>query len=172
MYSNSLGCSKIFPLSAPVLYWLSHLTCISSLKAKTERKTLIYTQLKKTSRYNRHLETHLRPIYFWLTCECEYVCVIVCVCVLDTGRLLHFAAATEDIVQAEIRRYADKTRGRRTRVSASACRTWGFGWPTRQTLWVEVGSTVSALSLSSPAPTLTGSSPSTPTAPKRSARSD
>ena len=25
---------KIFPLSAPVLYWLSHLTCISSLKAK------------------------------------------------------------------------------------------------------------------------------------------
>ena len=38
---------KIFPLSAPVLYWLSHLTCISSLKAKNERKTLIFTQLKK-----------------------------------------------------------------------------------------------------------------------------
>ena len=26
-------------------YWLSHLTCISRLKAKNERKTLIYTQL-------------------------------------------------------------------------------------------------------------------------------
>ena len=32
--------------SAPVLYWLSHLTCISSLKAKNEWKTLIYTQQK------------------------------------------------------------------------------------------------------------------------------
>ena len=31
---NSIGCPKIFPQSAPVLYWLSHLTCISSLKAK------------------------------------------------------------------------------------------------------------------------------------------
>ena len=30
--------SKHFP-SAPVLYWLPHLTCISSLKAKNERKT-------------------------------------------------------------------------------------------------------------------------------------
>ena len=41
---------KYFP-SAPVLNWLPHLTCISSLKAKNERKTLIYTQLK-ISRYN------------------------------------------------------------------------------------------------------------------------
>ena len=34
MHSNSIGCPKIFPLSAPVLYWLSHLICTSSLKAK------------------------------------------------------------------------------------------------------------------------------------------
>ena len=40
--SNSLGCPKIFPLSAPVLYWLLLLTCISSLKVKNKRKTLIY----------------------------------------------------------------------------------------------------------------------------------
>ena len=46
MNSNSIGCPKIFPLSAPALYWLSHLTCISSLKAKNERKTFIFTQLK------------------------------------------------------------------------------------------------------------------------------
>ena len=36
---------KYFPCLL-VLYWLSHLTCISSLKAKNERKTLIFTQLK------------------------------------------------------------------------------------------------------------------------------
>ena len=53
MHSNSLGCPKIIPPSVPVLYWLWHLTCISSLKAKNERKTLIYTQLK-ISRYNPH----------------------------------------------------------------------------------------------------------------------
>ena len=52
---------KIFPLSAPVLYWLSHLTCISSLKAKNERKTLIYTQLK-ISRYNQHFFAIFRRI--------------------------------------------------------------------------------------------------------------
>ena len=56
------------------LYWLSRLTCISSLKARNERKTLIYTQLK-ISRYNQHfslfldefLETDLRPVYCSLT---------------------------------------------------------------------------------------------------------
>ena len=48
MHSNSLGCPKIVPLSAPVLYWQSHLTCIPSLKAKNERKTLVFTQLKNT----------------------------------------------------------------------------------------------------------------------------
>ena len=37
---------KIFPPSAPVLYCLSHLTCISSLKAKNERKTLIFITAK------------------------------------------------------------------------------------------------------------------------------
>ena len=77
MYSNSIGCPKIFPPSAPVLYWLSHLTCISSLKAKNERKTLIFTQLE-ISRYKQHffslfldefLETDLRPIYCSLTRE-------------------------------------------------------------------------------------------------------
>ena len=43
---NSIGSPKIIPLPAPVLYWLLHLTCILSLKAKNERKTLIFTQLK------------------------------------------------------------------------------------------------------------------------------
>ena len=65
---------KYFP-SAPVLYWLSHLTSISSLKAKNERETFIFTQLK-ISRYNPHffslfldefLEIDLRPIYCSLT---------------------------------------------------------------------------------------------------------
>ena len=71
MHSNSLGCPKIFSPSAPVLYWLSHLSCISSLKAKNDRKTLIYTQ-QKISRYNQHfslfldqfLSNDLRPINF------------------------------------------------------------------------------------------------------------
>ena len=53
MHSNSLGCPKICPPSAPVLYWLSHLTCISILNAKNERKTLIYTHLT-ISRYIPH----------------------------------------------------------------------------------------------------------------------
>ena len=61
MHSNSLGCPKIFLLSAPVLYWLPHLTCISSLKAKNERKTLIYTQLK-ISRYTQHFFAIFRRI--------------------------------------------------------------------------------------------------------------
>ena len=61
MHSSSLGCPKIFPLSAPVLYWLSHLTCISSLKAKNERKTFIFTQLK-ISRYNQHFFAIFRTI--------------------------------------------------------------------------------------------------------------
>ena len=59
MHSNSIGCPKIFPLSAPVLY-LSHLTRISSLSAKNERKTLIYKQLK-ISRYNQHFFAIFRP---------------------------------------------------------------------------------------------------------------
>ena len=59
-------------LSAPVLYWLSHLTCISSLKAKNERKTFIFTQLK-ISRYNTHFFAifrglDLRPTYCSLIC--------------------------------------------------------------------------------------------------------
>ena len=61
MHSNIIGCSKIYPLSVPVLYWLSHLTCISSLRAKTERKTLIFTRLK-ISRYNQHFFAIFRPI--------------------------------------------------------------------------------------------------------------
>ena len=44
---------KYFPLFAPVLYWLSHLICISSLKAKNERKMSIFTQLK-ISRCKEH----------------------------------------------------------------------------------------------------------------------
>ena len=56
--ANSIGCPIIAPPSAPVLYWLSHLICISSLKAKNERKTLIFTQLK-ISRYNPHFSLFL-----------------------------------------------------------------------------------------------------------------
>ena len=64
--------SQNISLSAPVLYWLSHLTCISSLKAKNERETFIFTQLK-ISRYNPHFfaifrRIDLRPIYCSLTC--------------------------------------------------------------------------------------------------------
>ena len=43
---------KYFPPSAPVLYWLSHLTCISSLKANTAKK----------SRYNQHFFAIFRRI--------------------------------------------------------------------------------------------------------------
>ena len=52
---------KYFSLSAPVLYWLSHLTCVSSLKAKNERKTLIFTQLK-ISRYKQSFSAIFRQI--------------------------------------------------------------------------------------------------------------
>ena len=80
MHSNSIGCPKMCSLSAPVLYWLSHRTCISSLKAKNERKTLIFTQLE-ISRYKQHffslfldefLETDLRPIYCSPTTVASY----------------------------------------------------------------------------------------------------
>ena len=43
MHSNNISCPQILPLSAPVLFWLSHLTCISNLKARNRWKTLIYT---------------------------------------------------------------------------------------------------------------------------------
>ena len=76
MHINSLGCPKILPLSAPGLYWFSHLTCNSSLKAKNERKTLIYTQPNKSrcnqqffAIFRRILRTYLRPIYCSLTCS-------------------------------------------------------------------------------------------------------
>ena len=61
MPTNSIGCPKIVSLSAPVLYWLSHLTCISSMKAKNERKTFIFTKLK-ISRYNPYFFAIFRRI--------------------------------------------------------------------------------------------------------------
>ena len=61
MHTNSIGCPKKLPLSAPVLYWLSHLARISSVKAKNERKTFIFTQLK-ISRCNQHFFTIFRRI--------------------------------------------------------------------------------------------------------------
>ena len=61
MHSNSLGCPKMFCLSAPVLCKLSYLTCILSLKAKNERETFIFTQLK-ISRCNRHFFAIFRRI--------------------------------------------------------------------------------------------------------------
>ena len=60
-YTSVIGCPKIFPLSALVMYWLSYMTRISSLKAKNERKTLIFTQLK-ISRYNQHFFAIFRRI--------------------------------------------------------------------------------------------------------------
>ena len=42
-------------------YLLSHLTSISSLKAKNERKTFIFTQLK-ISRYNQHFFAIFRRV--------------------------------------------------------------------------------------------------------------
>ena len=73
MHSNSIDCPKVFPLSAPVLYWLSHLTCISSLKAKNMD---FYTAKKypdTTNTFSQFLDellsTDLRPIYCSLTTE-------------------------------------------------------------------------------------------------------
>ena len=61
MHSNSIRCPKILPSSAPVLYWLSHLTCISSMKTKNGRKTLIFAQLNM-SRYKQHFFAIIRRI--------------------------------------------------------------------------------------------------------------
>ena len=55
------GCPRTFSLSASVLYWLSHLTSISSLKTKNERKTFIFTQLK-IFRYSQHFFAIFRRI--------------------------------------------------------------------------------------------------------------
>ena len=83
MHSNSIGRPKIFPLSAPVLYWLSHLTRISSLKVKNDRKTLVFDTAKNIQiqptlfRYflDEFLETDLRPIYCSLTaCKATICC--------------------------------------------------------------------------------------------------
>ena len=52
---------KYFLCRLQFFYWLSHLTCISSLKAKNEQKTLIYTQLK-IARYNQHFFASFRRI--------------------------------------------------------------------------------------------------------------
>ena len=52
---------KYFPCLLQFLYWLSHPTCISSLKPKNERETLIYTQLK-ISRDNQHFFAIFRQI--------------------------------------------------------------------------------------------------------------
>ena len=57
---------KYFPCLLQFLYWLSHLTCISNLKAENERKT--FTQLK-ISRYNQHFFAIFRPIFYKLTSD-------------------------------------------------------------------------------------------------------
>ena len=61
MHPNSLGCPKTLPLSAPVLCWLSHMTCTSCLKAKNKPETLIFTQ-QKISRYNQYFFAIFRRI--------------------------------------------------------------------------------------------------------------
>ena len=48
MHSNSIGCPKILPPSAPVLYWLSHLTCILSPKAQVDFHTTKNVQIQVT----------------------------------------------------------------------------------------------------------------------------
>ena len=58
---------KYFSLSAPVLYWLSHLTCISSLKAKKERKTFIFTQLK-------NIQIQATLFRYFQTSSCKQTC--------------------------------------------------------------------------------------------------
>ena len=45
LHSNCISCPKIVPPSAPVFYWLSCLTCILNMKAKT-CETQIFTVLK------------------------------------------------------------------------------------------------------------------------------
>ena len=79
MQSKSIGCPKIVPPSAPVLYLSSHLTRISSLKAKNRRKTLIFTQLKMSrgkQRFSLFLDEflyrELRPIDWSLTLELHW----------------------------------------------------------------------------------------------------
>ena len=70
LHSKSIGCPKIFPLSAPVLCTGYEFNMHLESESENERKTLIYTQLK-ISRYNQHffaildefLETELRAIY-------------------------------------------------------------------------------------------------------------
>ena len=59
---NSIGYPKIFPLSAPVLYWFSHLICISSLRAKNERKKTFNFMQLQIPRYNQHFFAILRRI--------------------------------------------------------------------------------------------------------------
>ena len=46
MHTNSIGCPNIFSLSTPVLYWLSHLTCISSLNAEKRAKNVPFHTTK------------------------------------------------------------------------------------------------------------------------------
>ena len=77
MHSNSLGCPEIFPLSAPVLYRLSHLTCISILKLEKRAENVDLHTAKKyldrTNIFSRFLDEllsiDLRPIYCSLTCS-------------------------------------------------------------------------------------------------------
>ena len=55
VHSNSICCPGIVPRATPVLCWLSHLTCLLSLKQNKTKKetTLIFTQLKM-SRNKQH----------------------------------------------------------------------------------------------------------------------
>ena len=44
--TQSIGCPKIVPSSAPVFYWLSHLTCILNLEAKNRVKNIDFHSAK------------------------------------------------------------------------------------------------------------------------------
>ena len=74
MHTNSLGCPKIVLLSAPVFHLLLHLTCMSSLKAKTgEKRWFTYSEtfpdiIDTFSLFlDKFKYSDLRPIYCSLT---------------------------------------------------------------------------------------------------------
>ena len=67
-----IGCPKILPPSAPVLYWLSHVTCISSLEAKNvafHTAKNVQIQYKLFSLFlNESFEHDLWHVHWSLTC--------------------------------------------------------------------------------------------------------
>ena len=104
MHSNSIGCPNIFPPFAPVLYWLSHLTCIWVWKLKTSEKCWFSQSWKYPDTSNtfslfldEFLEIGLRPIYCSLTCAQAGLGPVV----LASSFLLLFLLASKTFAQHE-----------------------------------------------------------------------